>query len=153
MFIEENPMRQVFIILILTNNIYAQTITPTKTNTPQNPDPKNIITVGFYNNSKCTGTPKAIRQIYLQDCFFWQRKTTKNSTRDNSMNNLKCFKDRLCYTQYPNSNNCKTSQQGIFKNKAFFTTCTREKQGNSWSRILSGTEFCKKTPKKFKCPK
>jgi hypothetical protein len=139
-------------ILLLTTNVLATTITPIKTNMPTNPDQKKIITIGFYDNKECKKTPKAIRKIYLQDCFFWQRKTHNNSYRDNSINNLQCFKDRLCYTQYPESNNCKIAKNGIFAHKQFSTTCTKEAQGTAWAKIISGSEFCQPTPKDFQCP-
>ena len=143
-------LRKILICFIMCQAAHA-TLTPIATNGVMDPDISKI-EVEFYSNHLCKGEPIAKRIMHLQNCFSWTRKT-ETGTRDNSANNFICHRDKICYTQYPLSKNCKAARPELTKNKFFSTHCKLEPGSKkTWSIIKSGTEKCPLSKKDFKCP-
>jgi hypothetical protein len=128
------------------------TVFPLSTNAETDKNHIKIV-VGFYKNAKCSGQPLAQRTMYLQNCFSWTRAYNEGE-RDNSANNFQCYKNKVCYTQYPLTKNCSEQQPGLTRNKQLSTQCQQEigTGKKMWSKILSGTESCPKSPSNFQCP-
>jgi len=109
------------------------------------------VTIGFYTDSRCmAGTEVGTRRYDTrQTCFSWT--AIGSNAQENSATRFQCYRDRLCYTQHPNSLSCGGS--GLATDKESRTdVCTKEPAGQLYSRILSGTEGCPLPPAGFQCP-
>ncbi len=109
-----------------------------------------VVTMGLYGNDQCTpGTEVMLIRFNLaQDCYGWSRDSSRGVV-DNSASRFQCYRDRLCYTQTPNSLTC----GGRPEDKQSRTDgCTLEPQGNLWTRLLDGTQNCPVPAAGFECP-
>jgi hypothetical protein len=89
-----------------------------------------------------------IRFDLAQDCYGWSRDSSRGVV-DNSASRFQCYRDRLCYTQTPNSRTC----GGRPEDKQSRTDrCTLEPQGGLWTKIIGGNENCPVAPAGFECP-
>jgi hypothetical protein len=109
-----------------------------------------VVTVGLYGDDTCTPGRELmlIRFNLAQDCYGWSRDSNRGVV-DNSATRFRCYRDRLCYTQTPQTLAC----DGRPEDKQTRTDrCTPEPQGTLWTKLLSGTESCPEAPPGFECP-
>jgi len=109
------------------------------------------VTIGFYADDRCLpGTEVGTRRYDTrQTCFPWT--AVGSNAQENSATRFQCYRDRLCYTQHPNSLSCGGS--GLATDKESRTdVCLKEPAGALYSRILGGTDACPVAPAGFQCP-
>jgi len=109
------------------------------------------VTIGFYADDRCLpGTEVGTRRYDTrQTCFSWT--AVGSNAQENSATRFQCYRDRLCYTQHPNSLSCGGS--GLATDKESRTdVCLKEPAGVLYSRILGGTDACPVAPAGFQCP-
>jgi len=109
------------------------------------------VTIGFYADDRCLpGTEVGMRRYDThQTCFSWT--AVGSNAQENSATRFQCYRDRLCYTQHPNSLTCGGS--GLATDKESRTdVCLKEPAGLLYSRILGGTDACPLAPAGFQCP-
>jgi hypothetical protein len=109
------------------------------------------VKVGLYADDQCTDGSEVL--IFTLDtaltCSGWTRPKGA-STEDNAASRFRCYRDRLCYTQYRSTLECTTPQK---TDKESRTTCTKDDTPNIWTKILGGTEPCPEAPAGFECPR
>lgn len=106
------------------------------------------VRIGLFGNDACDGDPVLVVTLPLdQPCVGWDR-----VVRQNSATRFRCWRDRLCYTQYVSSFTCDASEAQRIEDKESRTTCTKDPTPNIWTRILSGTDECPEAPADFACP-
>lgn len=113
-------------------------------------DNSRVITIGFYTDAQCSPEHQiAERKMdFSAKCFIWRRHVQTGGERDNAAGNFQCYRDRLCYRQFPGNNECKGD---FYADKVFSLQCQSE-TGGVWAKILSGTQQCPVAPKDFQCP-
>ena len=126
----------------------ASVQTPLSTSKIRPGDP--VVVVGFYDDAQCnTGHLIARRTMNLASpCFIWVRRVHEGLTRSNAASNMQCYRDQVCYRQYPGQDHCAGD---FFAQKSFSTHCKPEGHG-IFSKILSGTSSCPKAPSQSPCP-
>jgi hypothetical protein len=108
------------------------------------------VLIAFYSDANCT-TQVGMRTYDTKlDCFSWT--AAGSSAQENSATRFQCYKDRLCYTQHPNSLTCGDGGVGRTDKQAKLNTCLKEPEGSLYSKLLSGTDSCPTAPAGFECP-
>src|SRR4029453_19264794 len=107
------------------------------------------VTIAFYTDAACTQQAGQRRYHTEMSCFSWVAQGSH--AQENSANRFQCYRDRLCYTQHPNSLTC----EGGFSTakEARVGECLKEPAGRLYSKVLSGTESCPVAPAGFDCPR
>jgi len=104
-------------------------------------DTDRTIEVGVWGNGGDCDTEPAFVMVVEQTnaCFGWERSISATETRWNSATNIVCYRDRVCYTQHPDSEDC-TSSMGTTDKQWLVDDCS---MGAS---VISGTEDCPEAP-------
>jgi hypothetical protein len=108
------------------------------------------VVIAFYQDAACTPGTEVGQRRYdtAQPCFSWF--AAGSNAQENSADHFQCFRDRLCYTQHPNSTTC---EAGFATAKeARVGECVKEPAGRLYARVMSGTEACPPPPPGFDCP-
>jgi hypothetical protein len=106
------------------------------------------VVIAFYTDAACTQQAGQRRYHTEMACFSWV--ANGSNAQENSASHMQCYRDRLCYTQHPNSLTC---EGGFSTHKeARVGECVKEPAGRLYSRIVSGTEGCPEPPAGFTCP-
>ena len=108
------------------------------------------VVIAFYSAAGCDPSTEVGRRRYdtSQTCFTWT--AAGSAAQENSATRFRCYRDRLCYTQHPDSLTC---GGGMATDKESRTDrCTKEPAGRLYSRIISGTGSCPPAPAGFECP-
>ena len=107
------------------------------------------VTIAFYTDAACTEQAGQRRYHTEMSCFSWVAQGSH--AQENSASHFQCYRDRLCYTQHPNSLTC---EGGFSTDKeARVGECVKEPAGRLYSKILGGTESCPAAPEGFNCPR
>jgi hypothetical protein len=108
------------------------------------------VVIAFYTDSRCDPASQVGQRRYdtASTCFTWVAQGS--AAQENSATRFQCYRDRLCYTQHPDSLTC---AGGLATDKESRTDrCTKEPNGRLYSKIVSGTEGCPTAPPGFECP-
>jgi hypothetical protein len=108
------------------------------------------VAIAFYSDSACTAQVGMRTYDTSRDCFSWT--ASGSSAQENSATRFQCYRDRLCYTQHPNSLSCGDGGFGSTDKQAMLNVCLKEPDGSLYSKLLSGTENCPTAPAGFECP-
>lgn len=108
------------------------------------------VLIAFYSDAACTAQVGMRTYDTSRDCFSWTAMGSNAS--ENSATRFQCYKDRLCYTQHPNSLTCTDGGFGRTDKQAKLNTCLKEPDGSLYSKLLSGTDSCPTAPTGFECP-
>ena len=97
--------------------------------------------VGVWGKGGGCDTDPAFVMVVEQSnaCFGWERSVSDTETRWNSATNIVCYRDRVCYTQHPDSEDC-TSEMGTTDKQWLVDDC------DAGAQIVSGTEDCPEAP-------
>jgi hypothetical protein len=108
------------------------------------------VTIAFFSDAACT--VQAGQRVYKagEDCFSWTAQGSNAET--NSASRFQCYRDRICYTQYPSTLTCTNPNPGPTDKEARVGECVKEPSGSLYSKVLSGTESCPDAPAGFSCP-
>jgi hypothetical protein len=108
------------------------------------------VVIAFYADAACSAEVGRRRYDTSQACFSWT--AAGSAAMENSATRFQCYRDRLCYTQHPNTHTC--GGGGLSTDKEAHTgACLEEPNGALYSRIVSGTELCPAAPAGFECPR
>jgi hypothetical protein len=107
--------------------------------------------IGLYSDDTCTAGKEVLTVVLdlTLECGQWSR-STGTGTRYDSATRFQCYRDRLCYTQYPGAQCCDAGVES--EDKESRTTCLKDPTPGIWTKILSGTESCPDAPDGFECP-
>jgi hypothetical protein len=108
------------------------------------------VLIAFYSDAACTAQVGMRSYDTSKDCFSWT--AMGSSAQENSATRFRCYRDRLCYTQHPNSLTCTDGGFGRTDKQARLDVCLKEPDGALYSKLLSGTESCPTAPAGFECP-
>jgi hypothetical protein len=108
------------------------------------------VLIAFYSDAGCTAQVGMRSYDTTKDCFSWTAQGS--SAQENSATRFQCYRDRLCYTQHPNSLTCGDGGFGRTDKQAKLGVCLKEPDGALYSKLLSGTDSCPATPAGFECP-
>jgi hypothetical protein len=110
------------------------------------------VTIAFYPDASCTPGTETGQRVYDtgQTCFSWT--AAGSNAGDNSATRFQCYKDRICYTQHPNSLTCEQATPGPTDKQAKTSECLKEPSGTLYSKVLAGTDNCPAAPQGFECP-
>lgn len=94
----------------------------------------NVVAFTVYTDAACSELPNRDSVVYLDT------EVSCNETPDSSISNLKCYADRITYTNHPNTSDC--SADGI-ENELLVGVC-QEFPGPvpTWKLIESDTYQC-----------
>ena len=108
------------------------------------------VVIAFYTGSDCSAATEVGRRTYdtAQACFAWT--AVGSNAQENSATRFQCYRDRVCYTQHPNTLDCSGALATDKESRT--ALCLKEPQGALYSRIVSGTESCPEPPPGFACP-
>jgi hypothetical protein len=105
------------------------------------------VVIAFYEDAACSQEVGRRRYDTGQSCFTWVAQGS--NAQENSADRFQCYRDRICYTQHPNSLSC----SGMATDKQSRTdVCLKEPAGRLYSRVVSGTDGCPPAPAGFECP-
>ena len=109
------------------------------------------VVIAFYFDARCEpGTEVGSRRYDTgASCFSWFAQGSH--AQENSATSFQCWRDRLCYTQHPDSMSCASALATPKESRV--GECLKEPAGQLYSRILSGTESCPPAPPGFQCPR
>jgi hypothetical protein len=108
------------------------------------------VVIAFYSDANCTAQVGMRSYDTAQPCFSWT--AAGSNAQENSASHFQCYRDRLCYTQFPNSLTCGDGGIGSTDKEAKVGACIKEPAGSLYSKVLSGTEACPEAPAGFECP-
>lgn len=108
------------------------------------------VLIAFYSDAGCTTQVGMRTYDTTKDCFSWTAQGS--SAQENSATRFQCYKDRLCYTQHPNTLDCGDGGFGRTDKQAKLGVCLKEPDGALYSKLLSGTDGCPTVPAGFECP-
>ena len=125
--------------MILCNCSHESSVVSTKTS-GEVCEVARTIEIGVWGTSgDCDGEPKLILTVDAsRACFGWERTVGGGDTRWNSATNFRCYNDRLCYSQHPNSGSCEAPLGTT--DKQWLSSCS------AGAMILSGIEDCPDAP-------
>lgn len=106
--------------------------------------------VAFYSDAACTQQVGMRSYDTSQTCFAWTAQGS--NAQENSASRFQCYRDRLCYTQFPDSLTCGDGGHGSTDKQARLGECVKEPAGALYSKLVSGTEACPEAPPGFECP-
>jgi hypothetical protein len=106
--------------------------------------------IAFYTAGDCNPASEVGRRTYDTSlaCFAWT--AVGSNAQENSATRFQCYRDRVCYTQHPNSHDCGGALATDKESRT--AICLKEPAGALYSRIVSGTESCPEAPPGFTCP-
>jgi hypothetical protein len=108
------------------------------------------VVIAFYSDAACTQQVGQRAYDTAEACFDWVAQGS--NAQENSASRFQCYRDRLCYTQFPNSLTCGDGGHASTDKQAKVGECLKEPSGSLYSRIVSGTEACPEAPAGFECP-
>lgn len=108
------------------------------------------VLIAFFTDENCT--EQAGQRVYDtgQTCFGWE--SSGSHAGSNSATRFQCYRDRLCYTQHPETLTCEGGSKGQTDKEARLGECLKEVAGSLYSKLISGTEACPEAPVGFACP-
>lgn len=107
------------------------------------------VQIAFFSDAGCT-TQVGMRFYDTSlDCFSWT--AAGSSAQENSATRFQCYRDRLCYTQHPDSLVC-SGGRGRTDKQAKLGVCLKEPDGALYSKLMGGTDGCPEAPTGFECP-
>jgi hypothetical protein len=144
MLIEENGMKRSILLIafaLLAGGCDSEESTVVSTQTSGEVcDDARLVEVGVWGTGgDCDGDPSFVLTVkFEKSCFGWERSLEDGSTRWNSATNLRCHRDRVCFTQHPDAETCGAPIGTT--DKEWSTSC------QAGTKILSGTENCPDAP-------
>lgn len=108
------------------------------------------VQIAFFSDAACTAQVGMRVYDTSKDCFSWT--AAGSSAQENSATRFQCYRDRLCYTQHPNTLACGDGGFGRTDKQAKLGVCLKEPDGALYSKLLGGTDACPMAPTGFECP-
>lgn len=108
------------------------------------------VLIAFYDDAACSHQVGMRTYDTAETCFSWVAQGS--NAQENSASRFQCYRDRLCYTQFPNSTTCGDGGHGSTDKQAKVGECIKEPAGQLYAMVLSGTEACPEAPAGFECP-
>ena len=108
------------------------------------------VLIAFFSDANCTTQVGMRTYDTTKDCFSWTAQGS--NAQENSATRFQCYRDRLCYTQHPNTLSCGDGGFGRTDKQAKLNTCLKEPDDALYSNLLSGTNNCPNAPAGFECP-
>ncbi|HVV82385.1 MAG TPA: hypothetical protein VHE35_04870 [Kofleriaceae bacterium] len=108
------------------------------------------VLIALYDDAACTH--QVGQRVYdtSQTCFAFTAHDSPGGA--NSATRFQCYRDRLCYTQFYNSDSCSDGGHGSTDEQARLGECVKEAAGTRYAKLISGTEQCPEAPAGFECP-
>ena len=111
------------------------------------------VVIGFFSDPACSEAVSGPASSRTYDtsmaCFSW---SGSSSAGENSVTNMQCYRDRLCYTQHPASLVCASQPTDKEARTDRCVLDTAGPEGSIYALILSGTASCPEAPEGFECP-
>ncbi len=108
------------------------------------------VLIAFFSDAACTAQVGQRTYDTSQTCFTWT--AAGSNAGENSATRFQCYRDRLCYTQHPNTLTCGQGGFGWTDKQARLGQCLKEPDGLLYSKLISGSEGCPEAPVGFECP-